>query len=127
MADHRAALRTGRGLGLPPLRPPLQRRWPRQHGTDHPPDKPRWAGIAVGASHCGAGCTLGDIIAEFGVFALGATVAGAALWAETMGDYLLAVTLGLAFQYFAITPMRGLSFRKGHRGRREGRHPVADR
>jgi hypothetical protein len=92
---------------------PSSGRWLRQHGTDHPPDKPRWAGVAVDASHCGAGCTLGDVIAEFGVFALGATIAGAALWAEMIGDYLLAVTFGLAFQYFAIAPMRGLSFRKG--------------
>jgi hypothetical protein len=30
-----------------------------------------------------------------------------------VGDYVLAVTFGLAFQYFAIAPMRGLSFRKG--------------
>jgi uncharacterized protein DUF4396 len=92
---------------------PSSGRWLRQYGTDHPPDKPRWAGVAVDVSHCGAGCTLGDIIAELGVFALAATVAGAALWAEMIGDYLLAVTFGLAFQYFAIAPMRGLSFRKG--------------
>jgi hypothetical protein len=51
---------------------------------------------------------LGDII-----FALGATVAGATLGAEYIGDHLLAVALGLVFQYFAIAPMRGLSFRKG--------------
>jgi Domain of unknown function (DUF4396) len=41
------------------------------------------------------------------------TVAGTALWAEFAGDYVLAVWLGLVFQYFAIAPMRGLSFRKG--------------
>jgi hypothetical protein len=88
-------------------------RWLRQHGADVPPDKPGWAAVAVGVSHCGAGCTLGDVVAEFGVFALGATVAGATIWAEMIGDYVLAVTFGLAFQYFAIAPMRGLSFRKG--------------
>ena len=92
---------------------PSSARWLREHGADHPPDKPRWAAVATDVRHCGAGCTLGDIIAEFGVFAIGATVAGAALWAEMIGDYILAVALGLAFQYFAIVPMRGLSFRKG--------------
>src|SRR5919197_245394 len=92
---------------------PASTRWLREHGLRHPPDKPGWAGVAVDVSHCGSGCTLGDIIAEFGVFALGATVAGAALWAEYISDYLLAVALGLVFQYFAIAPMRGLSFRKG--------------
>jgi hypothetical protein len=92
---------------------PSSGHWLRQHGDDHAPDKPPWAGVAVGVGHCGAGCTLGDIVAEFSVFALGSTVAGTALWAELIGDYLLAVTFGLAFQYFAIAPMRGLSFRKG--------------
>ena len=61
----------------------------------------------------GAGCTLGDIIAEFAVFGLGATVAGLTLGAEYIGDYFAAVALGIVFQYFAIAPMRGLSLRKG--------------
>jgi hypothetical protein len=92
---------------------PSSARWLKEHGAVVPPDKPGWAAVATGVSHCGAGCTLGDIIAEFGVFALGATVGGVVLWAEYIGDYVLAVALGLAFQYFAIAPMRGLSFRKG--------------
>lgn len=64
-------------------------------------------------SHCGAGCTLGDIIAEFAVFGLALSVAGTALPFEYAGDYVFAVALGLAFQYFAIVPMRGLGFRDG--------------
>ncbi|MCW2703242.1 MAG: hypothetical protein JWQ37_1237 [Blastococcus sp.] len=59
---------------------PASTRWLREHGGHHPPDEPRWAGIAVGASHCAAGCTLGDVIAEFGLIARGATIAGTALW-----------------------------------------------
>lgn len=85
----------------------------KQQGLDEPPDKPRWASIAVGVSHCGAGCTLGDIIAEFAVFGLALTVAGTALPFEYAGDYVLAVALGLLFQYFAIAPMRGLGVRDG--------------
>lgn len=50
---------------------------------------------------------------ELAVFALGVSVAGLALGAEYIGDYLAAVTLGIVFQYFAITPMRGLGLRKG--------------
>ena len=50
-------------------------------------------------SHCGAGCTLGDIIAEWVVFALGLEIAGLALLPEYAGDYLLALALGIAFQY----------------------------
>jgi hypothetical protein len=92
---------------------PATGRWLQEQGRDEPPDKPGWATVAVGVSHCGAGCTLGDIIAEFAVFALGLAIAGTALYAEFIGDFVLAIALGLAFQYFAIAPMRGLSFRKG--------------
>jgi hypothetical protein len=90
---------------------PKTRRWQADNGG--PPDKPGYAATAVGVSHCGAGCTLGDIIAEFAVFGLGATVAGLTLAAEYIADYLAAVALGVVFQYFAIAPMRGLSLRKG--------------
>ena len=90
---------------------PRSRRWQREHGD--PPDEPGYAVTATGVAHCGAGCTLGDIIAEFAVFGLGATVAGLTLGAEYAGDYLAALGLGIVFQYFAIAPMRGLSPRKG--------------
>jgi hypothetical protein len=90
---------------------PASMRWQDEHGD--PPGKPGYAVTATGVSHCGAGCTLGDIIAEFAVFGLGATVAGTALGAEYIGDYLAAIALGIVFQYFAIAPMRGLSVRKG--------------
>ncbi|MGH3631220.1 MAG: DUF4396 domain-containing protein [Sciscionella sp.] len=91
---------------------PSTRRWQRDHRRGAP-DKPGWAGIGVDVSHCGAGCTLGDVIAEFVVFGLGATLGGTALFPEFIGDYLAAVLLGIVFQYFAIAPMRGLTFGKG--------------
>ncbi len=68
---------------------------------------------ATGVSHCGAGCTLGDIIGEWLVFAVGLTVAGHVLWGEYIADYVLAFALGIAFQYFSIAPMRGLGVREG--------------
>lgn len=77
------------------------------------PEKPFWAAVAVGTTHCGAGCTLGDIIAEFAIFFAGFTIAGSTLVAEYVGDYALAYALGVIFQYFAIVPMRGLSFGPG--------------
>jgi hypothetical protein len=64
-------------------------------------------------SHCGAGCALGDVIAEFAVSGLGASVAGLSLGAEYVGDYLAAVALGIVFQFFAIAPMRVLPLGKG--------------
>lgn len=88
-------------------------RWLAEHNRDEPPDKPWWATVGVGVSHCGAGCTLGDIIAEVIIFVMGLTLLGQTLPAAYVGDYVLAVVLGLAFQYFAIAPMRGLGLRKG--------------
>src|SRR5579875_808432 len=87
---------------------PMTGRWLAEQGRDRAPGKPGWAVTAVGVSHCGAGCTLGDIIAEFAVFGLAATIAGEALYPEYLGDYLAAIGLGIVFQYFAIAPMRGL-------------------
>jgi hypothetical protein len=92
---------------------PKTHRWMVQHSRDEPPDKPDWATTAVGVSHCGAGCTLGDIVAEFAVFGIGATIAGEAVFVEMPADYLAAITLGVVFQYYAIAPMRGLGLRKG--------------
>ena len=92
---------------------PNSRRWLAENKRQNPPDKPEWATTAVGVSHCGAGCTLGDIIAEFAIFAIGLELLGRALLPEYIGDYALALALGILFQYFAIAPMRGLSFRKG--------------
>jgi len=103
---------------------PMTRRWQRERGD--PPDKPGYAVTATGVAHCGAGCTLGDIIAEFAVFGLGASVAGLALGAEYIGDCLAVLSLGIVFRYFAIAPMRGLSLRRAHRGGR-GRRRLADR
>ena len=77
------------------------------------PSKPRWVTVAIEVSHCGAGCTLGDVISEFSIFALGLSIAGVTLAAEYVGDYVLALAFGIIFQYFAIAPMRGLGLRDG--------------
>jgi hypothetical protein len=85
-------------------------RWGRA-GTSR--RRPGWATMATEVSHCGAGCALGDVLSEFLIFALALTIAGTTLWAEYAGDYLLALAFGIAFQYFAIAPMRGLGARAG--------------
>jgi len=77
------------------------------------PGKPRWVTMAIEVSHCGSGCTLGDLIAEWTIYALALTVAGRTLFAEYIGDYILALAFGIVFQYFAIAPMRGLGVRDG--------------
>jgi len=67
----------------------------------------------LAVSHCGAGCTLGDIIGSSLVVVLGLEVSGLGLWAELPLDFALAYLLGIAFQYFTIAPMRGLGVRDG--------------
>jgi hypothetical protein len=67
----------------------------------------------IGVSHCGAGCTLGDIIGAWLVFAFAWQILGLALPAEYIADFVVAFSLGIAFQYFAIAPMRGLGLRQG--------------
>jgi hypothetical protein len=92
---------------------PKSHRWLEEHDREEPPAKPGWATVSVGVSHCGAGCTLGDIIAATTIFLLGLEIAGEAVYVEFIGDYALAIALGLVFQYFAIAPMRGLGLRNG--------------
>ncbi len=89
-------------------RPPHSPTWLQEQARSESPGKSGSAFVAAGVSHCGAGRTLGDIVAEFTVFTLRVTLFAASLLAEYVGDYLLAVTLAcLAFQYFTIAPMRG--------------------
>lgn len=80
-----------------------------QHREEQARRNPTWQQTALSDSHCGAGCTLGDIIAEFSIAGLGLTLLGTPLYAEMAGDLLLAWLLGIAFQYFTIKPMRNLS------------------
>lgn len=75
--------------------------------------RPYWQIVAVGVSHCGGGCTLGDIIAEWIVFYSAWTIAGATIWPEYILDFALAYLLGIVFQYFAIAPMRNLPVKAG--------------
>lgn len=82
------------------------------HNNKNRRGKPFWETIFVSATHCGAGCTLGDIISEWVVFIAGATIAGVMLFASYVFDFALAWSLGIIFQYLAIVQMRLISFEK---------------
>ncbi|MEO9227389.1 MAG: DUF4396 domain-containing protein [Devosia sp.] len=83
--------------------------------------KPFAAVVAEGASHCGSGCTLGDICAEWLAF----TVPSIAIWlgwksifdekmfAVWILDFIFAYVFGIVFQYFTIAPMRNLGLVQG--------------
>lgn len=64
--------------------------------------------VAVATSHCGAGCTLADVVIEFTVAGLALTLFGLPLWASFVYDFIAAWALGIVFQYFSIQPMRHL-------------------
>jgi hypothetical protein len=76
-------------------------------------EKPFSQMVALGATHCGAGCSLGDLIAEWFVFFVPLTLLGRRVFATWALDFVLAFLLGIAFQYFTIAPMRNLSPGKG--------------
>lgn len=65
--------------------------------------------VAVGTSHCGAGCMLADVVCAFAVAVAGLTLLRSMLLAEYALDFAAAWALGIVFQYFAIKPMRNLS------------------
>lgn len=77
--------------------------------------------VANGTLHCGAGCTLGDILAEWLIFAFPAialafgwqSIFSEKIFAVWIVDYIFAYLFGIAFQYFTIAPMRGLSLGRG--------------
>jgi hypothetical protein len=75
-------------------------------------EAPEWQGVFVSATHCGAGCTLGDVIGEWIAFGGSLTLAGAALWPEYILDFAIAYALGILFQYLAIKPMSDLTPRQ---------------
>jgi hypothetical protein len=70
--------------------------------------KPFWQSAGLAATHCGSGCTLGDIVAEWALFALPLTLWGHAIFAGWVADYILAFGFGIAFQYFTLKPMRDI-------------------
>jgi len=77
--------------------------------------------VAKGASHCGSGCMIGDVLAEWLAF----LVPGIAvlfgwhslfpdkIFAVWILDFVFAFLLGIAFQYFTIKPMRDLTSGQG--------------
>jgi hypothetical protein len=77
--------------------------------------------VAKGALHCGSGCCIGDICAEWLAF----LVPAVAVWfgwqhlfhekmfAVWIVDFIFAFVLGVAFQYFTIVPMRHLGKLEG--------------
>lgn len=84
-------------------------------------DAPFAAKVAKGTLHCGAGCSLADLICEnlahfapgvLTLFGMG-TIFSTEIFAQWTMDYVFALATGIVFQYFAIAPMRDLSVGEG--------------
>lgn len=93
-------------------------RWGRDGGRHA-----RAVSVGIGAAHCGSGCALGDLCAEWLAVAVPG-VAGMFGWpwlfpermfAVWVLDFVFAFGFGIVFQYFSIAPMRGLGLRDGLR------------
>ena len=82
---------------------------------EEPPGKrkPFWQKVALGSTHCGSGCTLGDVVAEGLVLLWPITILGSHVYGTWLVDFVAAFLLGIVFQYFTIAPMRGLGLRDG--------------
>jgi hypothetical protein len=76
--------------------------------------------VAKGTSHCGSGCTVGDLVAESIAFAFPLTLFGQRFFGVWIYDYALAYLFGIAFQYYTIKPMQ-------NQGRHSLTHGLADR
>ena len=77
----------------------------RMHMID--PNRPTWATVLIGVSHCGAGCVLGDLVGEWLVYGTGVSINGQTLWPALLIDYAFALLFGIIFQYCSIAPMSG--------------------
>jgi hypothetical protein len=84
-------------------------RAPRPGSTQEPRHgrRPMWQSVALGATHCGAGCSLADLVVEGGMFVLGLSVVvfGHAVFGNWILDYIAALAIGVVFQYAALAPM----------------------
>jgi hypothetical protein len=93
-----------------------------RHGRTGADDDPTLTvSVGKGALHCGAGCTLGDIVAETAAFLVPGILVvfgypglfDERMFAVWFLDFVLAFAIGIIFQYKAIAPMRGLGVRDG--------------
>jgi len=67
--------------------------------------RPFWQKVVAGTLHCGAGCTLADLVGPFIFRAMAFAVLGSMVFGEWTLDFVLALLVGVSFQYMALAPM----------------------
>lgn len=65
----------------------------------------RFESVVLGTFHCGAGCTLGDIVGEMILVYLPFTLLSSSIFTSWLFTYILALIFGVWFQYSAIREM----------------------
>jgi len=95
-------------LGRPSSRPVMEEA--RKRGaTPAAQSRPMWQSVGLAATHCGSGCTLGDLVGEGLILSfVSVTLFGQPIFAAWVIDFILAFLFGIAFQYFSIKPMKKL-------------------
>ena len=94
---------------------------PRGEESAEAREVPMRVSVAKGASHCGAGCALGDVVGESLVVVAPVLLTAAGLgtvfsdemYARWVVDFGFAFIFGVALQYAAIQPMQHLPVRRG--------------
>ena len=79
----------------------------------HRSSRPAWRSVALSTLHCGAGCTLADILGEWFTFFVPLSIGGSFLAGQWVLDFVLALLLGVYFHYSAIRGMERISPAKG--------------
>jgi hypothetical protein len=65
--------------------------------------------VIAGTTHCGAGCSVGDLVAEWFVVLVPLTLFGEKVFGTWALDFALAFLFGIVFQYLTIAPMKQLT------------------
>lgn len=86
------------------------RREPMEGNKMTMPSHKKWQGVVLSTLHCGAGCTLADAVGTPIVYFFPIVLFGSELIGGWALDYVLALCLGIGFQYWA---MRGMGAKGG--------------
>lgn len=94
---------------------------PMKEGQMMMPQHSMPVSVFIGTCHCGAGCSLADLIVEWLLFFFPSLlVVGGYQWlfhdslfAKFVWAYVVAYLFGVSFQYFAIAPMKHLGLKEG--------------
>ncbi|WP_373155385.1 DUF4396 domain-containing protein [Bacteroides cellulosilyticus] len=76
-------------------------------------NRPHWQSIALSALHCGAGCTLADIIGEWFTYYFPISIGGSMIIGNWIFDFILALLIGVYFQFYAIREMEHITVSAG--------------